>query len=51
MTEGAITPEEAMTAAGIFELQRRAVETADLERRLARLEDEARQRTGGAIRP
>ena len=45
MAEGEITPEEAMTAAGIFELQRRAVETADLERRLARLEDEARQRT------
>jgi hypothetical protein len=44
MAEGEITPEEAMTAAGIFELQRRAVETADLERRLARLEDEARQR-------
>jgi hypothetical protein len=48
MAEGEITPEEAMTAAGIFELQRRAVETADLERRLARLEDEARQRSGTA---
>lgn len=44
MAEGEITPEEAMTVAGIFELQRRAVETADLERRLARLEDEARSR-------
>ena len=48
MAEGEITPEEAMTAAGIFELQRRAVETADLERRLARLEDKARQRSDTA---
>ena len=48
MADGKITPEEAMTAVGIFELQRRAVETADLERRLARLEDEARQRSATA---
>ena len=48
MAEGEITPEEAMTVAGIFELQRRAVETADLERRLARLEDEAHSRSGVA---
>ena len=46
MADGDITPEEAMTAAGIFELQRRAVETADIERRLALLEDEARRRAG-----
>jgi hypothetical protein len=44
MADGDITPEEAMTAASLFELQRRAVETADLERRLARLEEDARQR-------
>jgi hypothetical protein len=42
MAGGEITPDEAMTVSGVLELRRRAIETVDLERRLARLEDDAR---------
>jgi hypothetical protein len=35
---GEITPSEGQTLAGILELQRKAIETADLEKRVAALE-------------
>ena len=38
MGRGALTPEEAQAVAGVLETQRRAVETADLEQRIAALE-------------
>lgn len=40
MARGEITPEEASTVAGVVELKRRAVETVELERRIAALEEE-----------
>jgi hypothetical protein len=46
MAEGAITPEEAGAVAGVLEAQRRAIETQELEARIAALE--ARQGHGGA---
>lgn len=39
MGAGEITPDEAATVAGVLELKRRAIETADIERRLAVLEE------------
>lgn len=42
MAEGEITPDEAVTISGILDTQRRFIETADLERRLVRLEGAAR---------
>ena len=38
VAEGEITPDEGATLAGILEAKRRALETVDLERRLAALE-------------
>jgi len=38
MSTGAITPDEAATVAGILDAQRKAIETADLERRIVELE-------------
>ena len=40
MTSGALTPDEAATVASVVELQRKAIETADFEARLARLEQQ-----------
>jgi hypothetical protein len=44
MAAGRLSPEEAQTVAAVLEIQRKAIETADLEQRLAVLE----QRHGGA---
>jgi hypothetical protein len=38
MTAGELTPEEASAVAGVLEAHRRAIETADLDERLRRLE-------------
>ncbi|MHB1219148.1 MAG: DUF5681 domain-containing protein [Alphaproteobacteria bacterium] len=38
VAKGGITPEEGVTLAGIIELKRKAIETVDIERRLAELE-------------
>lgn len=38
MGEGTITPDEAATVAGVLEVKRRAIETADLEARIIALE-------------
>ena len=38
VAEGEITPGEAQTVASILDVQRRAIETADLEQRIAELE-------------
>ena len=43
MAEGEITPEEAAVVAGVLETKRKAIETVELEARLARLE----QQVGG----
>ncbi|MDB5541897.1 MAG: hypothetical protein JWQ89_3624 [Devosia sp.] len=40
MADGSITPEEANAAAGVLEIKRKAVETVDLEARIAALEQE-----------
>lgn len=40
MAEGFITPEEANAAAGVLEIKRKAIETVDLEARIAALEQE-----------
>ena len=39
MADGLITPDEAATVAGILETKRKAIETAELETRLAALEE------------
>jgi len=38
---GDLTPEEAATLAGIYDTKRRAIETVDIERRLAAIEEKA----------
>ncbi|WP_284945349.1 DUF5681 domain-containing protein [Acidisoma cladoniae] len=38
---GELTPEEAATLAGIYDTKRRAIETVDIERRLAAIEERA----------
>ena len=43
MAAGEITPDEASAVAGVLEGQRRAIETADLEARLAALEAASRK--------
>jgi ethanolamine utilization microcompartment shell protein EutS len=40
---GTITPEEAVMIASVFETKRKAIETVDIERRLAALEGEAKR--------
>src|SRR3954454_12665940 len=40
MADGEVTPEEAVTIAGVLEAKRKAIETADLEARLVRLEQQ-----------
>jgi hypothetical protein len=40
MADGEITPDEAVTIAGVLEAKRKAIETADLEARLVRLEQQ-----------
>jgi hypothetical protein len=44
MASGDVTPEEAATAASVFELQRKALETEELELRLQALEEKALDR-------
>jgi hypothetical protein len=39
VAEGELTPDEAQSVASVLELQRRAIETADLERRITALEE------------
>ena len=46
MAEGAITPEEASAVAGVLDLQRKAIETVELERRIAELERVAENNKG-----
>ncbi len=43
MTDGTLTPEEGHTVVSVLEVQRRAVETADLERRITALEGTAKR--------
>jgi len=38
MASGTIAPDEAMTVAGVLEMKRKAIETVDIERRLAAIE-------------
>jgi hypothetical protein len=38
MASGDVTPDEAMTVAGVFEMRRKAIETAELEARISELE-------------
>jgi hypothetical protein len=38
MAKGAITPDEAVTIAGLLEAMRKAIETVEIEARLAALE-------------
>ena len=40
MADGEVTPEEAATIAGVLEAKRKAIETADLEARIVRLEQQ-----------
>jgi hypothetical protein len=42
---GDLTTEEAAAVAGVLDMQRKAIETADIERRLAALEAAANERT------
>jgi hypothetical protein len=44
MAAGQLTPEEASAAAGVIEVHRKAVETVDLDARLATLESKERER-------
>jgi len=44
MAEGELTPEEATAVAGVLEMRRKAIETAEIEARVAALEDVARER-------
>ena len=39
MSEGEITPDEAAVVAGVLEIKRRAIETVEIERRIAALEE------------
>jgi hypothetical protein len=39
MSAGQLTPEEAAMALGVIEIHRKAIETAELERRIAALEE------------
>jgi polyhydroxyalkanoate synthesis regulator phasin len=39
MGRGELTPEEARAVVGVLEVQRKAIETAELEARVAALED------------
>jgi hypothetical protein len=45
MAEGEITPDEAATVAGVLESKRKAIETTELEVRIARLEQGAGSRS------
>jgi hypothetical protein len=45
---GEITPTEGQSVAGLLEIQRKALETADLERRVAALENPPGERNAGA---
>lgn len=47
VASGAITPDEGQAVAAVLEAQRRAVETAELAERIARLEDAADERFRG----
>ena len=47
VASGAITPDEGQAVAAVLEAQRRAVETAELAERIARLEDAAHDRFRG----
>jgi hypothetical protein len=40
MADGEVTPEEAVTIASVLEAKRKAIETADLEARIVRLEQQ-----------
>ncbi len=44
MADGDITPDEAATVAGVLEVKRRAIETAELETRIAALEERKTER-------
>lgn len=44
MAAGSVTPDEAAVIAGVLELKRRAVETVEIERRLAELERRQEQK-------
>jgi hypothetical protein len=43
MASGELTPDEAAVIAGVLEAKRKAIETGDLERRLAALEERTRK--------
>jgi hypothetical protein len=43
MAIGDITPDEAATIAGVLDAKRKALETADLEQRISRLEQQPRR--------
>src|SRR5688500_9868846 len=43
MADGDLTPDEAATVAGVLEAKRRALETVELEERIRRLEDAAKE--------
>jgi hypothetical protein len=45
MAAGNLTPEEASAVAGVIEVQRRAIETADHEARLTAIEDRLKEQT------
>jgi hypothetical protein len=44
MAEGEIAPDEAAMIAGVIEIKRKTIETADIERRLAALEQRLKRR-------
>ena len=39
MADGEISPDEAAVVAGVLEIKRRAIETVEIERRIAALEE------------
>jgi hypothetical protein len=43
MASGELAPDEAAVIAGVLEAKRKAIETGDLERRLAALEERTRK--------
>ncbi len=43
MAAGEVTPDEAATIAGVLDAKRKALETADLEQRISRLEQQPRR--------
>jgi hypothetical protein len=45
MAAGKITPDEAATIAGVLDAKRKAIETVDLEQRIAKLEQQAEGET------